>query len=229
MDQNLIQSIQSLSQQLQRIDGQLYRDAGANIIPSFSQVYDLTTATTKEKPLETVQFDFKSMVFTDGTDNDTYIYAILGRRNGAKIPAKFKNNGSYVSDFQTTEVSLYSPAQPGKSITINLYRDAIVTTGQTVQSGTVAVANPTAFTVVTQTLVGPGAISILAQNTARKESALINNTGNTLYLGGSTVTATGTTKGFPWNDGDIFIYKNSAELFAWAGTFSGDITKFEET
>jgi hypothetical protein len=224
MSAELIAALQTLTEKLNKIDGEIYRDKGANIDPAYSQILYLDNTTTKENPNLRINYDFKSLAITDGTDNDTYIYAILGRVNGSKKPIKFKNNSTYASDFQITEITIYSPAQAGKQVTINLFKDAIYTSGSLVNSGVVTTARPTAFTTSIATIPASTPTIVLPLNTARKSAMIKNPLTSTVYFGDASVSASY----MDLAPGDKLVYDNSSALYFFS-TIATQLIVFEET
>lgn len=231
MSGELTKAINELNTRLQGLDGQVLRAKGANIVKVFSQEYPLDVATTREKPLDTIIFDFKSIVITDGTDNETYLNVLFDRANGGKQIVKMKNNASYNFEFLVTEVTIFSPAQSGKKITVLLSKDGVYTTGALINSGVVYVAVPTTRTVTNPVISAGAPTLILAANVNRKRATFQNNTGASGFVGGSGVSDAGGTRGIEVPNGATVEDSNTAALYFYsvAGGIAGTLTVAEET
>lgn len=231
--QELAQSIRALTQKLKQSDAEVYRDKSANISHSVVQKFPLDNATTPSRPLAEILFDFKSFTVTFANDDQTaYIDIILGNVNGSKAIHRFKNNSSYEGDFQISELTIFSGAQAGKSVTIEIFRDGIKRTGSLINQGNTKIIPANAFSVSNPTLSSGVATKIIVSDSATIRQNLKSSHTDSIFLGpDNTVAVSGATKGYELLPGDFMKFDNTAEVWAISATAvgAGALTITKET
>ena len=190
---------------------------------------DLTTARTEQDPY-IIGFPFKSIAFSDATDNSTYVNVKFNKNDSGISTRKFKDNSSLVCDGIFTKGFLSWPAQSGKIITVTVFVRSRYDSGSLINSGTVSVSTNSAATGPTRTTLSAAtAASVAAANASRKTIALQNHTGNAVWFGpSSSVSNTGANQGIEVPDKGILYWSNQAQLYAYS-VGGGDITSVEET
>lgn len=230
--ENIRALLAAIAPDLQKVEGQLARESSANLILNQPYELNLSNLTTVDDPIVTAIYDFKSVIFSDGTDKDTYVYAILGKPNAAKRPQKFWNNSAFNFGTQVPEITFFSPAQPGKKITAYLFRDAQVTTGQMILNGNVTVSPSTAL-VPLNNPVHPGAAAAILVNadTTTKVVSIQNNAGTSIFIGPSNVSAAGATRGIEILPNGFLQMKCSSDIYFYSAValVAGDVTVLKET
>lgn len=186
-------------------------------------VLDLATAQTRNTPFE-LRFPFKAFRVIDATDNNAYVYFIpygKGQEQGA-TGSKYRNNGLFRSARPIPQLTLWWPAQAGKTITIECYRDSESIPGNVnVSTSEVFSSNTTEAAVAATTTRGV----VLAQDLDRKIINLRNAGTVRVYVGDVTVVGNvggATTKiGQYLEPGEAYQYKSSAALYCITDSGTG--------
>lgn len=181
---------------------------------------DLTTARTLANPIR-IGFPFKSyfVVASTGGANATFnLHYSTQDISAVGIPLSIKDSG--ILEFPVRQAYLTNAAQSG-TMTILFSVTTEFRSGSQISLSSGGVSITEGSTLSTRTNVGLTLTSstasiILPADSSRKVETIQNFTGQTLWLGDSTVTdLSGAKPGIQINDGDIFIWKNTAALYAY--------------
>lgn len=140
-----------------------------------------------------LSFGFRSFVVLATTDSSTYINMQLGEENTNVDNFPVKNNSSLKLPFPVQKTFLTWPAQAGKSISILFFLRGEFATNQLVSS-VAATQTPYIGDTVTSLAgaqVTTTAAAIFAYDLTRKCMTIQNQSGQSIWVGGSTVTASG--------------------------------------
>lgn len=192
---------------------------------------DLTTARTSANPLR-VNVPFTSYIVEAATDTNTNVYlapssdSIVSLSNYKLI----KLNDSAEYSRTQNDCFLYWPAQSGATMTIVFFVDVAFRPGSqiSVTAGGVSITEGSAFSNSVITLAAATAGILCPSSTSRKVASFENETGADMWLGSSSVTNTGSTKGQVLHPGGRFSWKNSAPLYGYS-VAGGDVVVMEET
>lgn len=189
-------------------------------------VIDLTTAKLDTAPYQ-INFPFRSFYVQDATDTAVTINFKPGAQDSFQSSFAIKKNDAWISDYPITAAFLDWSAQSGKSITIVFFTDAEFRSGSqiSVTGGAVAITEGSSFTEANVTMTAATATLIRAQNTARFNLSVQNNTGADLWIGGSSVSS---TTGFKVPAGGTFIWKNTAAIYGYS-VAGGSVYYMEES
>lgn len=217
--------------QQKRQDSNAYvRDLQQNPQSLFQRVtLDLTTART-EADAYSIPFGFKSCYVELATDTSTMISM---KPNGRRSNSGFLQLGRKdVIEFENRIDScyLYWSAQSGKSITLVFMFDASFKSGSQISqnSGGVSISEGSSFDAQTTiTLAAATAAIIIPSNLDRKVCTLENNTGADIFIGSSTVTSLGATRGLKVGAGSQIIWKNTSALYGYS-VLGGDVIYIDE-
>lgn len=191
-------------------------------IPFQLYTIDLTNGYDMYNPFE-ISVPFKSMWVYAATD--TAVSAKL-HLNSKKIPHII--NGlpiakNFAVSFPSTVGVAYitAPAQSGKTISIVVVKDGTITPGLTLSqnAGGVAINEGSSLTTRDRTgldIASLGRTIICPVNTSRNSETIVNYTGQSLWLGDANVTDdTLSYPGIRVDNGDAFVWKNTAALYAY--------------
>lgn len=218
-----------LSRLLETAKASIFEGATQKPFEVQSETIDLSTAKPDSDP-KRIGFPFRSIYVADASD----VYATLNMRPNSRdtiqsaIP--FKKNDSWSKDLPIAEAYLSWPAQPGKWITILYFVSSEFKSGSqiSVTGGGVSLVDGSAVTGPTQVVLPPATATIVAPvSSTRKKASIQNKTGASIYIGGSTVTATGTTEGIEIPNGAIISWQNTGALYAYS-VAGGNVARIDE-
>lgn len=191
-------------------------------------VIDLSTAKNESAPY-IINIPFKSFYVQDATDVNVSANIRIISTDSIQSSFKIKQNDSWRSDQIINQCSLDWAAQSGKSLTIVFFVDGIFESGSqiSVTGGGVSIVNGSSFTQAVQTLAAATAAEVFASDSTRKVGTIQNNSGASIWVGASTVTASGATLGYEVLNGSTYEWRNTAALWA-ISTAGGDILKMSE-
>lgn len=193
-----------------------------------TEVLDLGTAVSASNP-KVFNFPFKCVAFIKGTDTSLEVSGVLNSNDNGFSSVPFKNNSSLYSERMFGGLYLSWAAQPGKSVTICLFLNAKFESGSFVNDGTVTVSVPTGMTLINPALAS-GSQLLLAQNLNRSKVIIQNNSGTDIYIGDSTVSNAGASRGLLLTSGvDITLEVTDAIYIYSAGFVAGEVTVMEIT
>lgn len=181
-------------------------------------VLDLTTAKRTDDPYK-IAFPFRSFYVADATDNAVTIDLQPNIRDDYQSSIPIKKNDSWTSSEAIGSAYLSWSAQSAKSITIVFFVDSEFKSGSqiSVNSGGISINEGTAVANTITTLVAAAAaVAVLPQSSTRFVGTIQNKSGASIWLGPAGVTATGATEGFELQAGGLFIWKNTAALYAFS-------------
>lgn len=190
---------------------------------------DLTTAVLSTNPYK-IRFPFRSLFVRDATD--VYVSVNLQPQSQDSYQSSFamtKNDG-WVADYPVTEAYLYWSAQSGKTITLVFFTDSAFKSGSqiSVTGGGVSIVEGSAITGPIRVALSAATAAIIAPALSTRKVAVIQNkTGASLYVGDSTVTASGATEGIEIPDDGIIYWRNTAGLYGYS-TAGGNVHRLEE-
>lgn len=173
---------------------------------------------------------FKSLLVVDASDSTATINFRASKQAHEDDVPMVKNFGVA---FDSTQLygSFWWTAQAGKWVTILIARDSKITSGQfntTSTGGVVITDGANAPTLNVTTLVAATAAVISPADTNRKTSLLQNKTGASLWVGPSTVTSAGATRGIEVAPDQTFTWKNPTALSGYS-VGGGVVVEMEET
>lgn len=177
---------------------------------------DLSTACLSTAPYR-IGFPFRSLFVRNATDNSVSITVRPQTQDSFQSGVDLKLNDSLDFEIQQSGAYLSWAAQAGKSLTLIIFVNALFKSGSQVSqtAGGVAIIDGSSFTRTVTTLAAATATSVLSQDTTRKISNIQNNTGADLFVGDSTITASGATIGYTVAPGATFQWRNTAQLYAY--------------
>lgn len=193
-------------------------------------VLDLTTARLEGNPYK-ISVPLRSIYVQTASDSITTVNMAVNSDDSQSIQnaVPLKLNDAFDFGFQVASVALTWAAQTGKSITIFLFTDASFRSGSqlSLSAGGVSINDGTAFDNDTVTLTAATATVLFAADTTRKSGTYTNETGADIWLGDSTVTNSGATKGRLLASMQTVTWRNTAALYAYSvlGTTTAVITE----
>lgn len=215
LNQQNTQAILNMADQIKKaaiFEGSTQKPFGVQSI-----TLDLSTARLSTDPFK-VGFPFKSIYVSSATDVIANINLIPQTRDSYQSAIPFKLNDSWTREEPIAEAYLYWTAQSGKTITIHFFVDSEFRSGSQISQtgGGVAIIDGSSFTTSRVDLTAATATSVLSSDTTRKQCNVQNNTGADVWFGGSSVSNTGANLGQKVSAGSIFIWKNTAALYAYS-------------
>lgn len=190
---------------------------------------ELDAARTAQNPF-VISAPFTAFYVEEATDTNVSIRMSLTSPEGQNISqyTTLRENDSGEFEDPIRAAYLTWPAQVGKTLTLVIYLGVAFRPGSqiSVNSGGVSINDGSAVANSVVTLAAAAATVLFAADATRKVGSAFNDTGATLYLGGTaTVTDTGATKGFPWLPGAPLTWRNTAALYCYnpGGTVSTTI------
>lgn len=193
-------------------------------------VIDLSVARSADNPRE-INFPFRSIFAEAGSDRDAFLYVKPGTREDVQSPFRIGFRDSWARDHAVPRAFLHWDAQPGKTITLLFFTDSEFRSGSqvTTVSGGVTLLEGSALTQSNSNLSATTATQIFASSSTRKTGIFQNKSGASVWVGpSSAVLDTGANRGYEVADGDSFIWRNSAALFAYS-VAGGSIHLSEES
>lgn len=189
---------------------------------------DLTTARLDTNPF-VIGFPFKSVFVRGATDPLTSINLIPITQDSYQSYVSLTQNDSLVFQRQIPKAYLSWSAQSGKYIELIFFVTAEFKSGSqlSVNGGGVSINEGSAFTTAVVALTAATATAVFAQNSLRKCGTFENETGADIWVGGSTVSNSGTTKGRRILPGAVFEWRNTAALYAYSVNASSIVTMEE--
>lgn len=182
-----------------------------------SLTLDLATAQLRTMPFK-VGFPFKSVYVSSATDVLANINLIPQTQDSYQSAVPLKLNDSWSREEPLAEAYLYWTAQAGKTITLHFFVDSEFRSGSQISQtgGGVSIIDGSSFTTSRVTLTAATATSVLSADTTRKQCNIQNNTGGDVWFGGSSVSNTGANLGQRVSAGAIFVWRNTAALYAYS-------------
>lgn len=195
-------------------------------------VIDLSSAKLRTDPLP-IGFPFKSVYVSSATDVLANINMIPQTVDSFQSEVPFKLNDSWTCEKPVAKGFLYWTAQTGKTLTLHFFVDSEFRSGSQISQtgGGVSIIDGSSFTTTRVDLTAATATSVLATDTTRKGSSIQNNTGGDVWFGGVSVSNTGANLGERVGPGSLFVYKNTAALYAYSvagGTGDNGLHLFTE-
>lgn len=190
---------------------------------------DLTTARLSTQPYK-IGFPFKSIYVQTATDVYASVNVKLLTQDSSQSSFPMKLNDSFNNEFPIAEAYLDWEAQSGKSITLIFFLDSEYRSGSqiSVTGGGVSINDGSSITGPTRvTLAATTAAAIAPADTLRKVATLYNDSGADIFLGDSSVTDSGATKGIPWANGTILYWRNTGALYGYS-VAGGNVIRNEE-
>lgn len=189
-------------------------------------VIDLSTARLETNPYK-ISFPFRSVYVESASDVLANIFVKPNTQDSVQSFFKLKANDSWASDDPISTAFLHWDAQPGKSLTLVFFTNSEFRSGSqiSVTGGGVSIVDGSTFTQASQALVAATAAIVFAQDSTRKVGTIQNKTGASIWVGASGVN--NTTSFFEVSANDVFIWRNTAALYAYS-IAGGNIHKCEE-
>jgi hypothetical protein len=165
-----------------------------------------------------ISFPFKSVYLQAATDTATYVNLAPDTQDTYQSGIPMKLNDCLVLNSPVSSAFLTWPAQAGKTVTLIFFVSAEFRTGSqlSVSGGGVSINDGSAFTMTNVSLTAGTAGQVFALNGLRKISTFQNNSGASVWVGLSTVTNSGATRGYEVPAGASFQWRNSAQLYAYS-------------
>lgn len=189
---------------------------------------DLSTARTPENPYP-IKFPFKSVFIREATDSVVNVDFQVQTQDSYQGKITLKLNDSLVFGQQVSNGFLSWEAQSGKTMSLIFFVSAEFRSGSQVSqtAGGIAIIDGSSFDQSVVALTAATATQIVAQDTTRKQVLIVNETGSDVWLGDSTVTNSGATRGFKLVTGAVFTWRNTAALYGYSAG-GGDVQITEE-
>lgn len=177
-----------------------------------------------------IGFPFKSLYVQTATDTGVTVNLMPDTQDSYQSGVPLKLNDCLEMNQPISSAFLTWPAQSGKTITIFFFVSALFRSGSqlSVSGGGLSINDGSAFVNSRVTLAAAAATAVFASNGLRKVSTFQNNTGASVWVGGSTVTNGSTTIGIEVAAGALFQWRNSAALYAYSVP-GGYLALIEET
>lgn len=190
---------------------------------------DLTTAVLETRPYK-IGFPFKSIYVQ--TASDVYVSVDVKLQTSDSLQSSFpmKLNDSFINEFPISEAYLSWSAQSGKSITFIFFIESEYRSGSqiSVTGGGVSINDGSTITGPTRVTLTAATAGIIAPaDTLRKTATLYNDSGADIFIGDSTVTNAGATKGIPWPNGTLIYFRNTGVLYGYS-VAGGNVIRNEE-
>lgn len=188
-------------------------------------VIPLTTARDAADPYK-ISIPFRSFWVQDATDTNVSVNIKLLTRDSSADSFTVKKNDVYGHDEMCSEVYLDWAAQSGKTLTIVFFTRGVFSSGSqiSVTGGGVFLSEGTSFVQSVQTLAAATAAIVFPVDSTRALGFFQNNTGASVYVGPSTVAASGANLGEEVPAGTNYYWRNTAALYA-ISTPGGDLLK----
>lgn len=206
-------------------DAQLFQNKSNTPFAVQKLVIPLDVARNENAPY-TINVPFKSFWVQAATDVNVTVNVRLLSRDTYSSSFAVSKNDAYSHDDICSEMHLDWAAQSGKSVTIILFTKGEFRSGSqiSVTGGGVFLSEGTSFTPAIQTLAAATAAVVFSQDSTRALGVIQNISGASIFVGPSTVTASGATRGEEVPNGGLFEWRNTAALYA-ISTPGGDIYK----
>ena len=141
-----------------------------------------------------------------------------------------KLHDSWINEFPVAEAYLDWSAQAGKTMTIVFFLESEYRSGSqiSVTGGGVSLVDGSTITGPTRVTLSAATAGIIAPaDSLRKVATLYNDSGADIFIGDSTVTNAGATKGIPFPNGTILYWKNTGNLYGYS-VAGGNVIRNEE-
>lgn len=177
-----------------------------------------------------VGFPFKSVFVKVATDTTTTLSLKSDTQDLIQSGYPLTYNDALEFTSPVSSAYLTWAAQSGKSMTLVFSLNASIRPGSqlSISAGGTSISEGSSFVNAQKTLVAATALSVFSQNFLRKVGVLQNTTGASIWVGAVTVTNSGATIGIEVPAGGSFIWKNTAQLYAYS-IGGGLITTMEES
>lgn len=192
----------------------------------------LDTARTSSNPFE-LAGGFRSIWIAEATDPTVQVNLTLHSRDvpaiSGAIPMKMRD--CFAMPSKVAKAYITHTAQAGKTVTIFIALDGEFRSGLTtsVNSGGVSLNDGASFTrTIVATNAGAPAVSLFPQDLNRKCGSFVNDTGADMWVGEAGITNAGATKGRLVSPLETFIWRNTAQLYAYTAA-AQNIAIIEET
>jgi hypothetical protein len=186
------------------------------------EVIDLSNGFDQYRPYR-VLMPFRSFWVIDASDANVNAKISFHTREAHSVQSgvPIKKNFIWNVDALIQEAWITAPAQPGKTMTILFLKRGKIDPGAVISQNAGGVAINEGASIDSRdrtglTLTGSAASIILPSDLNRNTETIQNHTGQTLWLGGTTVTDdTGNYPGIKLNPLDTYIHKNTSALYAY--------------
>jgi uncharacterized membrane protein YphA (DoxX/SURF4 family) len=178
---------------------------------------DLSSARLETQPYP-ISFPFRSLYVARATDSTVEIQFKPITQDSYQSAVPLSRKDCFIADYQQSAGFFYWDAQPGKSITLVFFVHAEFKSGSmiTTTSGGVSIVDGSAITQANVTLAAATAGALVAADADRKVATIQNNTGASIWVGPSTVTNSGATRGFEVAPGFTLVWRNTAALYGYS-------------
>jgi len=179
--------------------------------------FDLGTAVVRSAALR-IGFPFKTLFIESASDVYANVNVLLGSNDTIQSPKNMKYNDAVEYDYPINQAYIYWDAQSGKTLTLIAFVDARFRSGQqiSVTGGSVTVGTGSSFTMERVTLTAATATQIFASESTRKIATIKNNSGASVWLGGSSVSNTGANLGYELPTGASLEWRNTGSLYGYS-------------
>lgn len=182
-------------------------------------VINLTTARTESNPY-ILSVPMRSLFVRDASDSLANVNLSMNDSDAQAVAnaISLKINDSVDFSSQVSKVALTWTAQSGKTMTLYLFTEAAFRSGSqlSLSAGGVSINDGTAFSNSVVTLTAATASLLFAADSTRKLGTWRNDTGADVWVGDSSVTNSGSTKGLRIAAGEIFQWRNTAAIYAYS-------------
>ena len=211
---------------------EIRRNSDGNNVRILRMTLDLTTARTAQNPYP-IGFAFSSVRVETATDSSTFVNISFGSPSVIQTDnyCKLIINDAINLDDTINSANLVWTAQSGKSITLIFFLDTHFQSGSqlSLTAGGISVSEGSAFSTAVVSLTAATATQIFASNTSRKVSQFYNDSGASIWVGGSSVSSSGSNKGFEILPGEKFFWRNTAALYGYSVAGYATLATLEET
>lgn len=159
----------------------------------------------------TLNIPHRSIYVQDATDVNVTVSVQMQSRDSINSTFTIRKNDAWTNDSIIPQINLSWSAQAGKTITLVFFYNTEFRSGSqiSVTGGGVLVSEGSSFSDANQTMVAATIKRIFPADSTRALGIVINNTGATIWVGGSTVS---NTLGYPVAPNGVFEWRNTAAL-----------------
>lgn len=214
-----------LADKLDEVKAQLFRNNTNAPFAVQTIVIPLTTARNANDPY-IIKVPFKSIYVQDATDVNTTVNVRVMSTDTYQSSFIMRKNDVIATGSMINQIALDWSAQSGKTITFVFFTDAEFRSGSqiSVTGGGVFLSEGSSFTDSVQALTAATAAIVFPSDSTRALGIIQNLTGLPIYVGPSTVTASGATIGYEVAPNATYEWRNTAVLYA-ISTPGGNIFK----
>lgn len=168
----------------------------------------------------TLNIPHRSIYVQDATDVNVTASVQMQSRDSINSTFTIRKNDAWTNDSIIPQVNLSWSAQAGKTITLVFFYNTEFRSGSqiSVTGGGVLVSEGSSYSDQILTLSIGTQTLVFASDSTRFVGVIQNTTSYSIWVGSSTVTSSGLTRGYEIPPGASFEWKNTAALYAYHPT-----------